>query len=106
MTNADGSTGFFGSLFDFTFSNFITTKLVPVLYGLGLLVAGIMALFFILGGFSQGSGMGLLFLVLSPLVFLFAAMQASFDPREVWERTAWAEPRGREVRGAVTDSPP
>jgi paraquat-inducible protein A len=27
---------------------------------------------------------------LGGLVFLLAAMQASFDPREVWNRIAWA----------------
>jgi hypothetical protein len=29
--------GFFGSLFDFSFESFVTTKLVPVLYGIALL---------------------------------------------------------------------
>jgi paraquat-inducible protein A len=42
---------------------------------------------------------------LGGLVFLFAAMQASFDPREVWERTAWAEPRGRDPRALMAESP-
>lgn len=35
---------------------------------------------------------GLALFALGGLVFLFAAMQASFDPREVWERVEWAEP--------------
>ncbi len=34
---------------------------------------------------------GLALLVLWVLVFLLAGMQASFDPREVWERIQWAE---------------
>jgi hypothetical protein len=29
--------GFFASLFDFSFQSFITTKLIPILYALGLL---------------------------------------------------------------------
>jgi paraquat-inducible protein A len=30
---------------------------------------------------------------LGGLVFVLAAMQASFDPREVWDRVQWAEAR-------------
>jgi len=36
---------------------------------------------------------GLALFALGALVFLFAAIQASFDPREVWQRIAWAEER-------------
>jgi len=34
---------------------------------------------------------GLALFALGGLVFLFAAIQASFDPREVWDRVEWAE---------------
>lgn len=34
---------------------------------------------------------GLALYALGALVFLFAAIQASFDPREVWRRIRWAE---------------
>lgn len=34
---------------------------------------------------------------LAALVFLLAAMQASFDPREVWARVRWAEESVRDV---------
>ena len=30
-----------------------------------------------------------------PLVFLLAAMQSSFDPREVWNRVRWADEEAR-----------
>ena len=36
---------------------------------------------------------GLAFFVLFALVFLLAAMQASFDPREVWDRMPWVAER-------------
>ena len=32
---------------------------------------------------------------LGAMIFLLAAMQASFDPREVWERVEWARPDAR-----------
>ena len=35
---------------------------------------------------------GLALIGLAGLVFLLAAMQASFDPREVWERVQWEAP--------------
>jgi paraquat-inducible protein A len=38
---------------------------------------------------------------LGGLVFLLAAMQASFDPREVWARVQWAEARAPAVGGQV-----
>src|SRR5262245_27453086 len=38
---------------------------------------------------------GLALFALGGLVFLFAAMQASFDPREVWERVEWADAGAR-----------
>ena len=34
---------------------------------------------------------GLAMLALFALIFLLAATQASFDPREVWDRVEWAE---------------
>jgi len=40
---------------------------------------------------------GLALFALGALVFVFAAMQANFDPREVWERIEWAEAGARPV---------
>jgi len=47
---------------------------------------------------------GLALFVLGALIFLIAAIQALFDPREVWRKVQWAEPEGRqpEAGGAVT----
>jgi paraquat-inducible protein A len=38
---------------------------------------------------------GVAMYALGALVFLLAAIQASFDPRQVWERVEWAEARAR-----------
>jgi paraquat-inducible protein A len=43
---------------------------------------------------------GVALFVLGALVFVLAAMQANFDPREVWEKIRWAE---EEARAAVGD---
>ena len=42
---------------------------------------------------------GIALYALGALVFVLAAMQASFDPREVWERIEWAD---RDARRATT----
>ena len=49
---------------------------------------------------------GLALFVLGMLIFLIAAMEASFDPEEVWQRIAWAEPSARqaEIRRQETEA--
>jgi paraquat-inducible protein A len=41
---------------------------------------------------------GLALYALGALVFLLAAIQASFDPREIWDRIEWAEDSARRAR--------
>ena len=67
----DDKKNFVEDLFDFTFSEFITTRLIKVLYGIGVFFAGIAAIVLIVSGFSQSAGVGFLFLVFSPIVFFF-----------------------------------
>lgn len=62
--------GLLGSLFDLSFSEFVTTRVIKVLFILGVIFAGIGSLAFIVSGFRGGFLKGLLFLILSPLVFL------------------------------------
>jgi hypothetical protein len=63
--------GFMGSLFDFSFSSFVTTKIVKVLYVLAIVVFGLAALAYIGFAFSVSVGFGLLMLVIiAPLTFL------------------------------------
>jgi hypothetical protein len=66
--------GFFGALFDFSFSEFLTPKIIKILYALGLLLAAIGALVFIGAGFHRGAGVGVLFLIISPVVFLLSTL--------------------------------
>ena len=43
---------------------------------------------------------GMALFVLGTLVFLLAAMQSSFDSREVWSRIRWAEDQPPPIAGA------
>lgn len=75
ISMAEGA-GFFASLFDFSFTEFITTKMIKFLYGLGMLLGGVVALGMIIAGFAQSAIIGIVFLVLSPLIFLLYVIGA------------------------------
>ncbi len=63
--------GFFGALFDLSFSSFITTKIIKVLYVLAIIIAGLIALGYTIAAFAADPVLGLLTLViLAPLGFL------------------------------------
>jgi len=67
--------GFFRALFDFSFSEFITPKVVKFVYIIA--VAGVVLawLGITVAMFSQSAGMGLVFLVLGPIgVILYLAL--------------------------------
>ena len=75
----DNDKGFFGSLFDFSFDNFIATKLVKFLYVLTLILLSVAAIIYLIAGLvalGNGSGYGLLLIVLAPVVWLFGLVVA------------------------------
>lgn len=67
-------TGFFTTLFDFSFSEFIVPKIIKILFGIGILGAAIMALAFIVNGFHAGVFVGLLMIILSPVFFVIGVI--------------------------------
>jgi len=68
-------TGFFQALFDFSFTEFVTTKIIKLLYGLTLFFAGITALILIIIGFSAHPGVGIVtLLILAPLLFFISVI--------------------------------
>ena len=68
ISQADAA-GFIGSLFDLSFTTFITSKLIKVLYVLGIGLAAVWALAMVVTGVTQG-GVGLFMAVLAPVGFL------------------------------------
>lgn len=62
--------GFFTTLFDFSFSEFIVPKVIQTLFVIGILGAAIGAFFFIAWGFKASFFAGLLTIILSPVVFV------------------------------------
>ena len=66
----------FGMLFDLSFTEFVTTRVIKVLFIIGIIFAAIGTISLIVGGFTAGAGQGVLFLILSPVVFLLYVLGA------------------------------
>jgi hypothetical protein len=67
--------GFLGALFDFSFTAFITSRLVRFLYGLSIAGAALVSLFLIARGFNVSAGGGVFMLFIgAPLYFLLSVM--------------------------------
>lgn len=69
--------GFFRSLFDYSFSSFVTPRIIKILYVLATITIGLWTLFIVLAGFNVSSGAGLLTLVIiGPLFFVLSMIYA------------------------------
>jgi len=66
--------GFFEKLFDFNFKEFITLKILKILYIIALIAIGVLLIVGIVYFFNQSTSTGVLFLIFSPLFFLLGAM--------------------------------
>jgi len=61
---------FFNALFDFSFKEFVTIKIIKVIYALGIFFAAIGALAVLVKGFQASFLLGILALLLTPVVFI------------------------------------
>ncbi|MFC7725921.1 DUF4282 domain-containing protein [Nocardioides sp. GCM10028917] len=60
--------GFFGALFDMSFTTFVTPMIIKVVYIIGLIAIGLGTLFFAVSGFfGDNPGVGIVTLIVSPL---------------------------------------
>ncbi len=66
--------GFLGALFDFSFTSFVTTKIIKVLYVLILVLVSISALVFTIAAFRLSAAFGLLTLVIGDPLFILIVM--------------------------------
>ena len=67
---------FFGGLFDFSFTKFITIRIVKVLFIIMIVLAGLWTLGLLISLFSEGAGPALLGLIIAPLMFFFSVLMA------------------------------
>jgi len=71
---ATDSKGFFGALFDFSFTSFVTTKIIKVLYVLILILAVLSALVYTIIAFKTSAGFGIVTLVIGDPLFIIIVM--------------------------------
>jgi len=70
VISADDAKGFVGMLMDFSFSDFITPKIIKVLYIIGIVLAGLVALG-ILASFVMAGGASILIgIIAAPVAFI------------------------------------
>lgn len=62
--------GLIGTIFDFSFDKFVTTKVIKFLLGLAMLVNAVITIMIIVGGFQNGALAGILALILSPVIYV------------------------------------
>ena len=68
--------GFFGSLFDMSFTEFVTTRIIKVLFVLAIIVSVIISIALFIGCLQSGAPGILLGLVIAPLAFLLYVIVA------------------------------
>lgn len=66
--------GFWQTLFDFSFSNYVTLMGVKTIYLLTVILLGVFGLLGIVGGFAWDPATGALYLILIPLALVLAAV--------------------------------
>jgi hypothetical protein len=67
---------FFETLFDLSFTEFVTTRLIKLIFVLGIIFSALGALMLIAGGFRMGFGRGVIMLILSPVIFFVYVLLA------------------------------
>ena len=70
---ADGR-GFLSALFDFSFTSFVTTRIIKVLYILILVLVSLVALFYTIIAFRLSTGFGLLVLIIGDPLYIIIVM--------------------------------
>jgi hypothetical protein len=68
---------FLQGLFDFSFNEFVTSRIARFFYGLSILYAGLLALVLIIFGFKTSTAFGILALLIgAPLIFLLVVISS------------------------------
>ncbi len=74
LSQGADSKGFFGALFDFSFTSFVTTRIIKVLYALIMVLAVLSALLFTITMFRISAGLGLATLIIGDPLFIIIVM--------------------------------
>lgn len=82
---------FFRELFDFQFSTFLTTRMLPGVYGFGIVLAALFTIYVVVLRFRESTVEGLAWLVIGPLMFfgLVTALRITLEFVLAVFRVAW-----------------
>lgn len=72
----NGKKGFFEALFDLSFTEFVTTKVIKLLFILAIIASAIGCIVLIVTGFSSRGASGIITLLLSPIIFILYVLIA------------------------------
>ncbi len=61
--------GFFKRLFDLSFKEFVTPKIITIIFILEIIIGGLIALGILIRGISSGGGMAFASIIIAPIVF-------------------------------------
>jgi len=82
---------FFRELFDFQFTTFMTTRMLPVVYGFGIVLAALFTGYVVFLRFRESANEGLAWLAIGPLMFfgLVTALRITLEFVLAVFRVAW-----------------
>src|SRR4051812_20838468 len=66
--------GFFGSLFDYSFSSYITPRIIKILYVIATVLVVLWTLVIILAAFKTSTGLGIVALLIGGPIYFVIAM--------------------------------
>lgn len=82
---------FLRELFDMQFTTFLTTRMLPGVYGFGIVLAALFCIYLVVLRFRDSTGEGMLWLLLGPLLFfgLVTALRITLEFVLAVFRVAW-----------------
>jgi len=107
----DEKKGFWSCLFDLSFTEFITTRVIKILYVLGIGIAVVIGLMLIVTAFTKGFAVGLLHVIAAPIVFILMVivlriyMELVLTLFRIEENTQKPAPPGEEAAPAPPQEP-
>ena len=79
---------FFRELFDFQFTTFMATRMLPVVYGFGIVLAALFTGYVVFLRFRESANEGLAWLAIGPLMFFGLVTHLAADPVDAAHKLA------------------
>lgn len=108
----DTRMGFFGALFDFSFTEFVTSKIITFIYALSVIGVALGYIVSVIGGFAQGflAGVGALIvggiIALLILAYIRVALEFFMILFRIYENTRLMVNQGYPHHNGAAPSPP